>query len=202
MRDLIAELNLTRRAVAAADLHGSPAHVVELSRELHASIDDAWGACTDPERVRRWFLPLTGDLRPGGTFQIEGNAGGSIIACDPPHRLQVTWAFGEAQPSLVTLALTSKGADATELVLSHTVPDDDQWAKFGPGAVGVGWDLSLAALAQYAAGDTPDPSNFGPAVMRASAGSWGAADEAGGAPAEIASAAAENTSNFYAPATG
>ena len=122
MDDLIAALDQAGRAVADADLRDGPAHVVELRRAVHAPVADVWDACTDPERVRRWFLPLTGDLRPGGTFQLEGNAGGTITTCEPPHRLEVTWRFGGAEPSLVSLELTAVGQDTTELVLRHTGP--------------------------------------------------------------------------------
>lgn len=37
-----------------------------------------WDACTDPERIPRWFLPISGDLRLNGRYQLEGNAGGAI----------------------------------------------------------------------------------------------------------------------------
>ena len=43
-----------------------------------------WDACTDPERIGRWFLPVSGDLRLGGRYQLEGNAGGEILRCEPP----------------------------------------------------------------------------------------------------------------------
>ena len=33
-----------------------------------AAIDDVWDACTNPERIPRWFLPVSGDLRLGGRY--------------------------------------------------------------------------------------------------------------------------------------
>lgn len=202
MRDLIAELEQATRAVADTDLGGAAAHVVELRRRLRAQVADVWDTCTNPERVRRWFLPLSGDLRPGGRFQLEGNAGGTITTCTPPHRIELTWEFGDAEPSLVTLELTPAGDEVTELVLRHTVPDDDHWARYGPGAVGVGWDLPLAALATLIAGEDPadimsDPN--APAFMRQSATGWGLAHQAAGATPETARASAAHTSAFYAP---
>ncbi len=199
MRDLIAELDLTERAVADADLGGAPAHVVELRRRLHAPVADVWDACTDPERVARWFLPLSGDLRAGGDFQLEGNAHGKITICTPPHRLQLTWQFGDAEPSLVSLELTPAGDDA-ELVLRHTVPDDEHWAQYGPGAVGVGWDGALAAFTAFIAGDDrPNDDRLMAAFMRQCAASWGTAHEAAGATPEAARDAMARTSGFYAP---
>jgi uncharacterized protein YndB with AHSA1/START domain len=200
MRDLITELNRTRRGVAAGDLQGGSAHVVALHRELRAPVADVWDACTDPDRVRRWFLPLSGDLRPGGTFQLEGNAGGTITTCEPPHRLELTWEFGDATPSRVSLDLTAADDGITELLLRHTVPDDEQWAQFGPGAVGVGWDAPLIALAMLLDGESPHVEQFTPALMRQSAAEWGAAHQAGGANPGVARDAAAHTSNFYAPA--
>ncbi len=87
MHDLIAELDRTGRAVADADLGGAPAHVVELRRRLHAPIADVWDACTNPERVGRWFLPLSGDLRPGGNFQLEATP----AARPPSARLRIDY---------------------------------------------------------------------------------------------------------------
>jgi uncharacterized protein YndB with AHSA1/START domain len=200
MEDLVAELNRTSRTVTAGHLRGASAHVVELRRHLRAPVADVWDACTDPERVRRWFLPLTGDLRAGGNFQLEGNARGTIAACDPPHRLELTWEFGEAEASLVSLGLNPAGPQETEFVLQHIVPDDDRWAQYGPGAVGVGWDLAVAALAHHLVGDDhPDADQMGPALMRESAASWGAAHEAAGTTPAAARNAAARTSNFYVP---
>src|SRR3954454_16998984 len=139
MNDLIAELERARRSVGSEP---GPIHVVELRRSYDAPADDVWDACTNPERIPRWFLPVSGDLRVGGRFQLEGNAGGEITECEPPRRLALTWEFG-GQTSLVTLDLAPNEGGATELLLCHAVDDDDHWATYGPGAVGVGWDLTL-----------------------------------------------------------
>jgi len=92
------------------------------------------------------------------------------------------------------------GEDATELVLRHTVPDDDHWAQFGPGAVGVGWEGGLSGLAAFIAGEerSRDPQSMA-TFMRRSAGLWGEAHEAAGASPAVAAEAAARTSAFYAP---
>lgn len=199
MRDLITELERTRRAVADAELDGATAHVVEIRRRLRAPVADVWDALTAPERVARWFLPLSGDLRSGGGFQLEGNAGGTILACAPPHRLEVTWEFGAAAPSRVALELREAGAE-TELGLRHTVPADDHWATYGPGAVGVGWEGALASFAAFLDGEEPpsDPQRMA-TFLRRSAAAWGAAHQVSGAPAGVAREASARTSAFYAP---
>jgi len=205
MRDLITEFEESRRRVTAGVLGDGDAHVVELRRRLRAPADDVWDACTDPVRVQRWFLPLSGDLRPGGRYQLEGNAGGSILVCERPHRLALSWEFGDMSPGLVTLELVEADDGSTELVLRHTVADDGHWAQYGPGAVGVGWDLPLAVLAVLVAGGEPptgaefmtDPRT--PGLMRSSAEAWGDAHRDSGADPGVARDAAAQTSAAYAP---
>jgi len=41
------------------------------------------------------------------------------------------------------LEISAADRGTAELVLRHALPDDDHWAQFGPGAVGIGWELSL-----------------------------------------------------------
>jgi uncharacterized protein YndB with AHSA1/START domain len=205
MKDLIAELERVRRSVASESGSDGPVHVVELRRAYDAPPEDVWDACTDPERVPRWFLPLSGDLRLGGRFQLEGNAGGEILECEPPRRLAVTWEFGD-QTSLLTVELAPTAGSTTELVLRHAVPDDDHWATYGPGAVGVGWELGLLGLAIYIrTGAPPDDregfptSTEGRAFMQRSATAWGAAHAAAGIEPSIAEEAAARTTAAYAP---
>jgi uncharacterized protein YndB with AHSA1/START domain len=204
MNDLIAELERVRRAVGSATADEGPAHVVELRRVYSAPVADVWDVCTNPERIPRWFLPIAGDLRLGGRFQLEGNAGGEITECQPPHRLAVTWEFG-GDVSLVTVDL-APAEGGTELCLRHVVADNDHWATYGPGAVGVGWELALLGLALHlrTGGSAEEARDFassaeGQAFMRRSAADWGAAHAASGAPAEAANEAAARTSAAYAP---
>ena len=76
-----------------------------------------------------------------------------------------------------------------------------EWAQYGPGAVGVGWDGALAGLAAFIGGDDrPDDDRLMAAFMRRSAASWGMAHQAVGATPEAAGDATARTSSFYAPA--
>ena len=72
MKDLVDEINAVHRAVR---VDGENAAVV-LRRTYPAAVADVWDALTSPERIARWFLPVTGDLHLGGKYQLEGNAGG------------------------------------------------------------------------------------------------------------------------------
>ncbi len=170
-----------------------------------------WDAITSPERIARWFLPISGDLREGGTYSLEGNASGDIRTCRPPTELVVTWnppheEQGPADASTVTVRLVATGDDETTLELEHiAVVPPEFWDQFGPGAVGVGWDLSLVGLAAHLDGverGTPEEMDRDPEVRRgmtASSEAWGEAYAASGASAETAAAAVAATTAFYVP---
>lgn len=212
MKDLIDELDGIRRGVGTGTLPAGDAHVVTMSRAYSADIGDVWDAITDPDRIARWFLPVSGDLRLGGTYQLEGNAGGEIRACEPPHRLLVTWIAGEPpgpdDSSLVEVVLEQGPDDGTTLTLTHTaVVPPEMWDTFGPGALGVGWDLALVGLAAHLAGEylgTPAELESNPevhAAMTASSEAWGNAYRESGADAGVAERAVAATTAFYVPSS-
>lgn len=66
--------------------HAGGLKILLIRRRYQASPEDVWDALTDPDRVVRWFLPVTGDLRVGGRYSLEGNASGGIVHCDRPRR--------------------------------------------------------------------------------------------------------------------
>ena len=206
MIDVLNELDRIRRDVGTAQLPPGEARVVRLERAYDAAIGDVWDALTNPERVSRWFMPVTGDFRIGGTYQLEGNAGGTIESCDPPNGFTATWEYG-GEVSWIEVRLTEEGPDRTQLVLEHIAHvDDERWTQFGPGAVGVGWDLSLLGLTLHlASGEAVDPGAFmawsetddGRRFMTVSARSWGGAAIAAGDDPDTARATAERTAGFY-----
>jgi uncharacterized protein YndB with AHSA1/START domain len=124
---------------------------VLLRRGYDAPIGDVWAALTEPDRIKRWFMPISGELRVGGSFQLEGNAGGEILACEPPRLFRVT--FG-GPTSLVEVRLIAQGASGALLELEHTVPIE--MAQSGAGAlyVGPGWDGALLGLDLFLRGET------------------------------------------------
>jgi uncharacterized protein YndB with AHSA1/START domain len=195
------------REVTERDHEGRPARVVVAVKTYATSPEDLWDAITNPERIPRWFLPIEGELKRGGRYQLKGNAGGTIRRCDPPEALDVTWEFMGGM-SWVSVRL-EPDADRTRLVLEHIVAKsdaDEHWAKFGPAAVGVGWDLSLMGLGLYLGSGEPvshaafeawAKSDDGKGWMRASASDWAEAHIAGGEHAETARAMAERTAAFY-----
>jgi len=173
---------------------------VLMRRSYRAAIEDVWSAVTDPERMRRWFLPVSGDLRVGGTFQLVGNAGGEILTCEPPTLLRVT--FG-GPTSVVELRLYPNG-DETILELEHVVPLEIAQSAAGALYVGPGWDGALMGLDLYLRGEAPaDPAAAANSLevqefSKQSLHLWIAAVESSGAAGadEIAAAAEVSLAQF------
>jgi uncharacterized protein YndB with AHSA1/START domain len=169
MIDVTQQINAVRREVGRRVLEAGEARTVTISQTYDAPIDDLWDACTNPARIPRWFLPISGELRLNGRYQLEGNAGGMIQGCDPPNGFAATWEYG-GETSWIELRLTAQSDRQTRLELEHiALVDDQKWAQFGPGAVGVGWDMALMGLA--------DHLSFGGAVDRQDAAAWMASDD-------------------------
>jgi uncharacterized protein YndB with AHSA1/START domain len=159
MIDVVHEINAIHRQVGGRTVEAGEERTVTLSRTYDAPIDDVWDACTNPERIPRWFLPVSGELRVGGRYQLEGNAGGTITSCDAPHRFEATWEFdGNVTWIAVSLAAVEGDEGRTRFSLAHSAIVNDHWGQYGPGAVGVGWDLGLMGLTLHLAsgGDAVD----------------------------------------------
>lgn len=157
MIDIAHQIGAIDRSVSLQTVEDGSQTVSVLARRTYTSDPaDLWDALTNPERIPRWFLPISGELREGGTFQLEGNAGGRILECSPPSRLKVT--FG-GDTSIVELRLTAGEPGRTSLELEHTVPL--AMAQSGAGAlwVGPGWDGMFLALSLFMDGNvSEDPA--------------------------------------------
>lgn len=211
MDNLIHHLGAVVRTVTTVDRDGKPATAVIAVRSYDTDIDDLWNAITTADRIPRWFMPIEGDLNIGGRFQLKGNAGGSITGCEPPRHLAVTWEYA-GDVSWVHVTLASEGDDRTRLTLEHVahVPKEF-WDQYGPGAVGVGWDLGLLGLALHIETGASNPpeesaawmaSEDGKASVRASSDAWCEAVISDGADAGWAREAAERTRKFYTGEAG
>jgi uncharacterized protein YndB with AHSA1/START domain len=208
MIDIAREIESVQREVGSGRIAAGDGKTVLLRRTYDAPIDDVWDALTNPERIGRWFLPISGDYRVGGTYQFEGNAGGTILSCDRPNALHVTWAYGPGEPSEVRVRLARAGDDATTLELEHVaVVPAEMWDQFGPGAVGVGWEGGLLGLELHLRGGSVDDpiawqvSEEGRTFNRSSSAAWGTAYIAAGGDPEAVSRAVAGTNEFYAPTT-
>ena len=203
--DLAAHVGATIRTVRNLERDGKPAKAVVASCVYDTDIADLWDALTSKERIGRWFLPVSGELKLGGRYQFEGNAGGAITDCVPQRKIAATWEFAGGV-TWVTVTLTPVG-DRTRLELEHVAPIDPHWGQFGPGAVGAGWDLGLMGLALHiadpSAGKPPEAapewlaSPAGKNIVGISVAGWRDADIASGEDETQARQAAENTRKAY-----
>jgi uncharacterized protein YndB with AHSA1/START domain len=209
MIDVDQQINAVRRQVGTRVFEAGEAHTVTIGQTYDASIDEVWDACTNPDRIPRWFLPVSGDLRVGGRYQLEGNAAGRVQRCDPPNGFAATWEFG-GDISWIEVRLSAEAEGRTRFELEHIAHvDDERWAEFGPGAVGVGWDMGLMGLAAHlSSGGTADPkeiaawaaSDQGRQFMALSSQRWGDASVAAGTDEAGARTAAARTTAFYTAA--
>lgn len=196
-------LGAVAREITTTTRDGQEMRLLRVTRSYDATPEEVWSALTDRERIPRWLLPIEGDLRVGGRFQLEGNAGGEILACTPPKALQITWEYG-GQSSWVDAALEPLD-DGTRLVLEHAAPvPPELWEQFGPGAVGLGWELTLMGLAEHLADPTftPPSPNEAPNpdivdYLTASSQGWAEADASAGTDPALARAAAERCLTAY-----
>ena len=155
--DPVTAAGLVAREIRTSERDGATTRVAVARRAYPTDRADLWDCLTNPERIPRWFLPVTGELAEGGTYQVVGNAGGTVESCDRPRAFAVTWEFG-GMVSWLAVSLT-EGTDGTTLELVHEAPvDPDMWALYGPVAVGLGWDMALLGLGIHVeTGELVDP---------------------------------------------
>ncbi|WP_350347885.1 SRPBCC family protein [Agromyces sp. G08B096] len=206
--DIRAQLDAADRGIADGERDGEAVRVQTVARIYPAPIDDVWSALTSAERIPRWFLPVSGDLRLGGRYQLEGNAGGTIEACDAPNSFAATWEYGGGV-TWITVRLSALDDERTRVELEHVarvadVPDEI-WEQYGPSGTGIGWDQAMLGLDLHLTTGEVTPENAsewvmsdeGLAFMRGSADRWAAAQAANGTDAAVANAAADATYAMY-----
>jgi uncharacterized protein YndB with AHSA1/START domain len=208
--DPAATAGLVTREVRSGFRDGAATKIAIARRIYRAAQADLWDALTNADRIPRWFLPVSGDLRVGGRYQTQGNAGGVIERCKEPESFAVTWEFG-GTVSWLEVTLIPDG-ERTTLELAHEAHvTPELWGQFGPGAVGVGWDLALMGLGRHIdTGAAVDPrvaaafaaSPDGADFIRAAAAGWAGAAVADGDDPGAAEQAAARTVAFYTTPPG
>lgn len=214
MMNVTHQINAVSRAVGTRTLDVGAARIVTLTQVFDATVEDLWDACTNRDRIPRWFLPVSGDLTVGGHYQLEGNAGGTIDTCTPAESFTATWEY-DGEVSWIEVRISPEHAKGARLTLDHIAPvDDTRWAEFGPGAVGIGWELGLFGLAGHLeSGETVRPeenmewmlSDDAKHFMDSSSQAWCAASIAAGTDPTAAREAAARTTAAYtdeAPSDG
>jgi len=209
MIDVSQQISSVRRTLGSRTLEAGEARVSTISQVYDTDIADLWDVVTSAERIPRWFLPITGELKEGGSYQLTGNAGGTITSCDKPNGYTATWEFG-GEVSWIEVRLTEEEG-GTRFLLEHVAHvKDEWWEQFGPGATGIGWDGGLFGLANYlqapgSSGITPETAmewmgtGDGKRFMRLSSDAWAEAAVADG---EDPAVAAERADRSYAAYTG
>lgn len=213
MVDTTTQIGAVDRALEMLEVDGAPARAQSLTQTYPSPIDDVWDAVTTAERIARWFLPVSGDLRLGGRYQLQGNAGGEVLECRPPDDgtagYRVTWEMMGAVSWLEVVLVAEGESTRLRLVRVARVEDvpEGMWETYGPGATGVGWDGGLLGLSLHlgAVGGALRPEEAeawaatgeGRAFYRGAADAWGGAQVAAGADPVAAAAAADETYRFY-----
>ncbi|KUI43316.1 polyketide cyclase [Mycobacterium sp. GA-1199] len=156
--DVDHQINSVARTVGKRTIDAGEAHVVTIKQNYDTDQADLWDAVTNIERIPRWLMPISGDLEVGGSYQLHGNAGGTILTCDPPKSFTATWEYG-GNTSWIEVHVRDQSADRAQLVIEHiAVVGDEISLQFGPGAVGIGWDSMVLGLALHlSTGEAVDP---------------------------------------------
>ena len=195
--DVECHLGAVERSVSSLERDGQPARAVTLSRSYATTVEDLWDAVTNGERIPRWFLPISGELEPGGRYQLEGNAGGAIKACEPLSHFALTWEFGE-DVSWVEVGLSDDEAGrATAYTHPHRAPFGTLGrlrAGRGRGRLGAGSHGTRDPSQRNQTEPKPDEAAFatsphGKALITGSSERWGQAAVAAGAELHAARAA-------------
>jgi uncharacterized protein YndB with AHSA1/START domain len=205
--DVDHQIKAVQRNLGTRAIDTGEAHVLTISQSYDTDPADLWDAVTNVERIPRWFLPISGDLKVGGSYQLKDHAGGTVLTCDPPKNFTATWEYG-GNVSWIDVSISGEGPDRARLVLEHIahVTDDEMWRQFGPGAVGMGWDSMLLGLALHlSTGESVDPSEGqqwlgteeGRRFLALSADEWCAAHVALGEDPAAARASADRCLKAY-----
>ena len=204
------QINAVQRRVGSRVLEAGEARTSTISQVYAAEIDDVWDACTNAERIPRWFLPISGDLRVHGRYQLEGNAGGTITECEPPNALRRD--VGVRRHGQLDRGATDGGPDGgTRFELEHVAHVDDETlgavrsrchrSRLGPLPDG-------PRAASRVRGEPVDPKAFeewsasadGKRFVTMSSDRWFEANVAAGADRDQARVAADRTTAAYTEA--
>jgi uncharacterized protein YndB with AHSA1/START domain len=144
---------LRHRRIAAGE-----ARVAVFTRTYETSVEDLWDACTDPERLRRWYTPVTGDLRRGGTVHQHNMGSATVEVCDAPHSLALSLGGGVDEISLALSAGPRAGTATLEVCHATTLDSHEIGGQMFDAiyCMGGGYYPRLAALDQYLRGTLPE----------------------------------------------
>src|SRR5258708_6575624 len=98
MIDVIQHINSVRREVGTRVLESGTGRTVTVSQTYNTTVADLWDACTNPERIPRWFLPISGDLRLGARSAARAGARRTSRLA-PPRPMHKAPEIGRRRPT-------------------------------------------------------------------------------------------------------
>ena len=126
--------------------NGRPA--VRFVRTYPHPVARVWAALTDVDELRHWFPSSARiELRAGGTVDFSedphmDDSKGTVIACDPPHRLAFAWGDDELHYQLEAVSDTE-----CRLTFTNVLHERNTAARNG-----AGWTVCFAELDRLLAG--------------------------------------------------
>lgn len=163
MSELDALLSETERSFGLRQIQAGHARMLVIGRELGHPIGEVWSALSDPQRLGAYFAEPRGELRRGGEYEVANFATGTILRCDPPRLLTVSWIPSHGNPGELEIHLTDVDG-TTKLELRYASvrkrfavmdPDMAAWAA------GPGWEAFLDRLQTYLQEGTGHPAATG-----------------------------------------
>jgi uncharacterized protein YndB with AHSA1/START domain len=129
-----------------------------VKRIVRASAADVFAAWTDPAAMAQWMTPsgtatAEVDFRVGGRFRLvmadehlRIEHTGEYRVIEPPELLVFTWRseFTGMRNTLVTVRLTERGANETEIEVSHEFATEAEASSHAGG-----WSQLLSRLETY-----------------------------------------------------
>jgi uncharacterized protein YndB with AHSA1/START domain len=126
-----------------------------ITRHYRYSLSQLWSACTERERLARWFAHVEGSLVVGADLRIDAGLPHSItsklLACEPEQRLLLTWSYdGDPldPPDEVEVRFAKEG-NGSRLTIEHRSGVLYPWAM----GVGSGWESWIWGLDATLAGN-------------------------------------------------
>ena len=133
MIDVSHEISSVERRIGGRDARSRRGPHAGRSRVYDTPPEDLWDACTNPERLPRWFLPVSGDLRDGRALRARGQRLRHDRALRGAPQRSTRRGSTAARVSWIELRLTPEGEGRTRFALEHIAHvGDDLWAQFGP----------------------------------------------------------------------
>jgi uncharacterized protein YndB with AHSA1/START domain len=124
---------------------------------INAPPEKLWHALTDAKATAQYlsgFHVAVETCQGGASLFKRGDQvfnRGTVLVCDPPHRLSVTWQpefgeFSDEKPSRVTFAIEAIGGGQSRLTITH---DDFAPDSKAPATAGEGWMRVAASLKSF-----------------------------------------------------